>query len=185
MINVNDLKPGITFEYDGQIFVVISAQHSKSGRGQAHVKAKVKNMKSKAIITLTFTGGNKVSKAYIDQENVQFLYEDKDNIIFMNTDTYDQIELPKNDYKNELNFLVEGSSVTIIKYKNEILDFILPTNVVLTVKTVEHAVKGDSKSSTNKKVILETGLEIVVPIFIKQGEKIIVSTVDKKYVGRV
>ncbi len=185
MINVNDLKPGITFEYNNNIYIVIESQHSKSGRGQAHVKAKIKNLRTKSTILKTFIGGEKVKKAYIEQFEIQYLYNDGNRAFFMNTITYEQFDILIDlNIKNNLMFLIDGSFVKIAKFNNEILDVILPQNVVLTVATVEEAVKSDSASGSNKKVVLETGLEIFVPLFIKQGEKIIISTSDKKYIGR-
>lgn len=94
MISVNDFRPGLTFQYEGNIYIVIEAQHSKSGRGQAHVKTKVKNLRSNATTNITFTGGDKVEKAMIDKAEMQYLYDDGTNVIFMDTQTYEQLEIP-------------------------------------------------------------------------------------------
>ncbi len=184
MINVNDLKPGITFEYNNDIYIVISSQHSKSGRGQAHVKTKVKNLKTNSTTNITFIGGDKVKKAFINQRNVQFLYSDSDNLHMMDIENYEQIEISTKKYRWVLDFLLEGSNLVIAMFNNEIINIILPQNVRLKVKSIEGGVKGDSISNSNQKAILETGLEVFVPLFIKKGEIIIISTIDKKYVGR-
>ena len=184
MISVNDLRPGITFEHNKNIYIVVSSQHSKSGRGQAHVKAKVKNLRSKDTTTITFTGGEKVEKAFIEQRSMQFLYDNGSFLVFMDINSYEQSEIPMSNITNELLFLKEGSEVMISKYNEEILGLVLPTNVILKVISVEGGIKGDSTSGANQKAILETGLEIFVPLFIKSGENIVVAVVDKKYVGR-
>lgn len=184
MINVNDFKPGISFTDNGELYVVVDAQHSKSERGQAHVKAKVKNLRSGATTIITYTGGDKVEKAIIEKTAMQYLYDDGANIIFMDTESYDQVEISVIRLEWEKNFLKEGSMVQASKYQNELLGVILPANVELKIQEAEAAVKGDSATGASKKVILETGFEIQVPLFIKNDEVVIVSTADGKYVGR-
>lgn len=184
MIDVNDFKPGISFTDNAEIYVVVEAQHSKSGRGQAHVKAKVKNLRSGATTVITYTGGDKVAKALIEKTAMQYLYDDGANIIFMDTESYDQVEIPIIRLEWEKNFLKEGSMVQTTKYQNELLGIILPVNVELQIQQAEAAVKGDSATGASKKAVLETGFEIQVPLFIKDDELVIVSTADGKYVGR-
>ena len=184
MINVNTFKPGITFEEDKDIFVVLSASHSKQGRGQANVKAKVKNLRNGSIINKTFTGGDKVQPAHITKVDMDFLYNDGSNIILMDQSSFEQIEIPNNKVEWEMNFLKEGNKVLVRKYNDEILDVELPINVELKVVSAPEAVKGNTQSNPQKKVILETNFEIEVPMFIKEGENIIVSSETGKYVGR-
>ncbi|VEU75248.1 Elongation factor P [Mycoplasmopsis maculosa] len=184
MINVNTFKPGITFEDEGEIFVVLEAQHSKQGRGQANVKAKVKNLRTGSTTIKSYTGGVMVSKAHIDKRPMSFLYNDGANIVLMDNESYEQVEIPVKNVEWELNFLKEGMIVKIRKYKEEILDIELDANVVLTVTEAPDAVKGNTANNPQKKVIIETGFELETPMFINQGDEIIVSTETGKYVGR-
>ncbi|MEE3928196.1 elongation factor P [Mycoplasmopsis ciconiae] len=184
MINVNEFKPGITFEDGGDIFVVLEAQHSKQGRGQANVKAKVKNLRSGSTTIKTYTGGDKVKPAHIDKRKMNYLYSDGENIILMDNETYEQVEIPVKNVEWELNFLKEGNVVQIRKYGEEVLDVELPANVDLTVTEAPDAVKGNTTTNPQKKVILETGFEVETPMFIKEGDVISVSTETGKYVGK-
>ncbi len=184
MINVNELKPGITFLYKNNIYVVIASQHSKSGRGQAHVKLKVKNIRNQAVTNITFAGSNKVSKAHIETIKMQFLFKDEEFAYFMNMNNYEQVNLAVDKIKEELFFIKENQEVKMTIFENEILGVVLPTNVYLKVIKVEEGTKGNSTSAPMKKAILETKLEIMVPLFIKEEEEISVSTLDKKYLGR-
>ncbi|KUH47432.1 elongation factor P [Mycoplasmopsis meleagridis] len=184
VINVNSFKPGITFEDGGEIFVVLDAQHSKQGRGQANVKAKVKNLRTGSITIKSYTGGDKVNKAHIDKRPMNFLYSDGENIILMDNETYEQIEIPVKNVEWELNFLKEGSIVKIRKYNEEVLDIELDANVTLQVVSAPDAVKGNTTTNPQKKVQLETGFEVETPMFIKDNDFIIVSTETGKYVGK-
>ncbi|ADM21828.1 Elongation factor P [Mesomycoplasma hyorhinis HUB-1] len=184
MINVNEFKPGITFKDDGQIYAVIESQHSKQGRGQANVKTKVKNLKTGAITLKTYSGGTKVEKAHIEKLTMSYLYNDGTSIVLMNDTDYEQISIDIEKVQWEVNFLVEGAKVLVRKYENEVLDIELKPKVELIVTTAYDAVKGNTSSNPSKKVIVETGYELDVPLFIKEGEKIIVSTETGKYVSR-
>ncbi|WP_342252332.1 elongation factor P [Spiroplasma endosymbiont of Amphibalanus improvisus] len=184
MINVNDLKPGLTIEFDNNIYIVIDAQHSKTGRAQSHVKTKIKNLRNNAIITFTFTGGQKVKKAIIDKKEMQYLYSEKDEVFFMDNETYEQMSLSTNKIKWEQKFLKEGLNVTIQIFDGELLNIVLPEKISLKITECEEAIKGDTTSTALKKAILETGLEVMVPLFITNGENILVSTSDGKYSKR-
>lgn len=184
MINVNTLKYGITFKENKEIFVVLNASHSKQARGQANVKVKVKNLRTSSILIKTFTGGNKVELAHISKKNMNFLYNDGLNVVLMDNESFEQIEIPIDKVKWELNFLKEGSEVLVRKYGEEILDLELPLNIELKVIESPKAIKGNTQSNPQKKVKLETNFELEAPMFIKEGENIIVSTENGKYVGR-
>ncbi|QHX35875.1 elongation factor P [Spiroplasma sp. TIUS-1] len=183
-MSVNDLRPGTTFIYDGNLFVVVEQSFSKSGRQQGKVSAKVKNMRTGARVEITFTGGEKVQKAMIDRSDMQFLYNDGENVVLMNTDTYDQVEIPASKLSWELKFLIDGAMVKMTSFDGEVLGISVPDKIELVVSETEPAVKGDTTSGAQKKAVLETGLQLHVPLFIKEGEKIIVSTADGKYSGR-
>ena len=184
MINVNSFKPGITFQENKDIFVVLEASHSKQGRGQANVKAKVKNLKTGSITVKSYTGGNKVAKAHISKNDMDFLYSDGANIILMDQTTFEQIEISLEKVKWEMNFLKEGNKVLVRTFEGLVLDVELPTEVELVVSEAADAVKGNTTNNPQKKVTLETNFELEVPMFIKQGESIIVSTSTGKYKGR-
>ncbi|AKF41231.1 elongation factor P [Mycoplasmopsis canis UFG4] len=184
MINVNEFKPGITFQDEGDIFVVLEAQHSKQGRGQANVKAKVKNLRTGSTTIKSYTGGDKVKPAHIDKRKMDYLYSDGENIILMDRETYEQIEIALNRVEWELNFLKEGMEVQIRKFQDEVLDIELQANVSLEVTSAPDAVKGNTTTNPQKKVIVETGFELETPMFIKEGDVIIISTETGKYVGK-
>lgn len=184
MINVNDFKPGITFQLNGELFVVLTSQHSKQGRGQANVKAKIKNLRNGATTIKSFIGGDKVQKAHIETVAMNYLYNDGINAILMDEVTYEQIEIPIDRLKWELNFLIEGAKVKVRKFENEILDIEIPLNIELEVAEAFDAVKGNTTTNPQKKVTLVTGLEVEVPMFIKQGDTIIISTEEGKYIGK-
>lgn len=185
MIIVNDLKPGVTFENDGNIFQVLDVSHNKTAMRQMIVKVKVKNLRSGVINELSFTGGDKVEPAHIDKREMQYLYDDGESLVFMDNTTFDQIEISKANLQWELQFLKPNDNIIITMYDgNEILGLILPDKVTLQVVECEVAVKGDTATSAMKNAKLETGLEIKVPLFIDNDEMIIVSTSDGKYSSR-
>ncbi|WP_373435753.1 elongation factor P [Metamycoplasma equirhinis] len=184
MINVNDLKSGTTFQLEGNIYVVLEAQHSKQGRGQANVKVKVKDLRTGSTTIKSFTGGEKVEKAMIDKVNMDYLYNAGEVVILMNQETFEQIEIPVENLKWELNFLKEGQKVLVRKFEQEVLDIELPVNVNLLVTESPDAVKGNTAQAAQKKVTVETGYIVETPLFIKEGEVISISTETGKYVGR-
>ena len=185
MILVNDLKPGTTFESDGNIYSVLDIDHNKTAMRQMIVKVKVKNLRSGVINEISFTGGDKVEQAHIDKKEMQYLYDDGENLVFMDNETYEQIEIPKSRLEWEMQFMKENDNVTISMYEGkEILGVILPDKVELQIVECEPAVKGDTATSASKNTKLETGLEIRVPLFIQNGEMVLISTADGKYSGR-
>lgn len=184
MINVNTFKPGITFQENGEIFSVVSATHSKQGRGQATVKAKVKNLRTGATTVKSYTGGDKVDPAHIDKKAMDFLYNDGTNIVLMDQETFEQIEIPLAKVEWELNFLKEGNKVQVRMFQAEVLDIEIPVNIELLVTEAPEAIKGNTANNPQKKIVLETGFELEAPMFIKEGETVVVSTDEGKYVGR-
>ncbi len=184
MILVNDFRPGITFEYEGNIFIVVETQHNKTAMRQMIVKTKVRNLRSGSITEISFTGGDKVEPAHIEKNEMQYLYDEGDALVFMDTSTYDQVEVPKDRLKWEINFLKTNDLVNITSYEGEILGIILPDKVALEIVECEPAVKGDTATSAQKNAILETGWQIKVPLFIEQNEIVMISTSDGKYSGR-
>lgn len=184
MIIVNDLKPGITIEHENGIYVVLDISHNKTAMRQMIVKAKAKNLRTGSITDLTWTGGDKVEQAHIDKREMQYLYDDGTNCIFMDNETYDQLEIPMERLEWELKFIKANSNVNISLYEGEVLGVLLPDKVALQIVECEPAVKGDTATSAQKNAKLETGLEIRVPLFINQDEVVMISTADGKYAGR-
>lgn len=184
MIIVNDLKPGTSFEYDGNLYTVLNVDHNKTAMRQMIIKVKVKNQRTGVINEITFTGGDKVEPAHIEKKEMQYLYDDGESLVFMDNSTYDQIEINKDRLKWEMQFMKPNENVTISMYNNEILGVILPDKVELQITECEAAVKGDTATSATKNAVVETGLEIKVPLFIQNGEMVVISTADGKYSGR-
>lgn len=185
MILVNDLKPGTTFENEGNIYSVLDIDHNKTAMRQMIVKVKVKNLRTGVINEISFTGGDKVEQAHIDKKEMQYLYDDGENLVFMDNETYEQIEIPKSRLEWEMQFMKENDTVTISMYEgSEILGVILPDKVELQIVECEPAVKGDTATSATKNAKVETGLDIRVPLFIQNGEMVLISTADGKYSGR-
>ena len=184
MINTNDLKNGITIEFDGNIYVVLNTEHVKPGKGAAIVKAKLKNLRTGAIYEQTFNAGIKVATARIEKQLMQYLYAMNDVYYFMNMDSYEQLELSKDSVGDDANFLKENLEVYITSYEGEVLGLQLPDKVELVVTHTEPAVKGNTTNNALKDAEVETGMNVRVPLFIEEGETIIVSTADGKYVSR-
>ncbi len=184
MIIVNDLKPGTSFEYEGNLYQVLNLQLNKTAMRQMIVKVKVKNLRTGVINELSFTGGDKVEQAHIDKKEMQYLYDDGTNLVFMDNETYEQIEIPKDRLTWEMQFMKPNENVTISMYESEILGVMLPDKVTLQITECEQAVKGDTATSATKNAVVETGLEIKVPLFIQNGEMVVISTADGKYSGR-
>ncbi len=185
MISTNDFKTGQTIIYDGNIYSVIEFLHVKPGKGGAFVRTKLRNLRSGSVTDVTFNAGIKLERAQIDKIMMQYLYADGTNHVFMNGETYEQIDIPKNQIERELNFIYEGMSVEVMFFNNsEVLGVSLPDKMALQVVETVPGVKGDTKTNAMKDAILQTGLMVKVPMFIEEGEKIIINTNDSSYVSR-
>ena len=184
MINVNDLKIGMTIEMDGNIYTVLDLGHVKPGKGAAFVTAKLKNLRTGSIVEERFNSGIKVETARIEKRDMQYLYNTGDSYVFMNMETYEQLELTADQVGSNKDFLIENLMVNIIQYQGELPGINLPDKIELTVTETEPAIKGNTTNNALKDAVLETGLKVRVPLFVEQGEKIIVSTADGKYSSR-
>lgn len=184
MISVNDLRPGVTIEVDGDIFSVIEFQHVKPGKGAAFVRTKLRNLRNGSIKETTFRAGEKVSRARIETKEMQYLYASGDEHVFMDTSTYDQISLPEANLKSELRYLLENMLVNMVTYEGEILGVQVPNTVVLEVAETEPGIKGDTASGGTKPATLQTGVVVQVPFFINAGDKLIIDTRSGDYVSR-
>ena len=184
MININDIKNGMTIMIDNEIYQIVEFLHVKPGKGPAFMKIKLRNLRSGGILDKTFNTNVKFARANISKQNVQYLYNTGDVYYFMNMDTYEQLELSKDQIGDAKNYLIENMNVQFILYEGELLGIDLPDKVELTVTATEPAVKGNTANNAMKDATVETGLVVKVPLFIEEGEKILISTANGKYSSR-
>lgn len=184
MISVNDFKTGLTIEVDGGIWRVVEFQHVKPGKGAAFVRSKLKNLRTGGVQEKTFRAGEKVAKAQIDNRKMQYLYESGGSHVFMDLETYEQIEIPEEQIKDELKYMLENMELNILMFGSEILGVDLPNTVTLEVTATDPNIKGDTSSGGSKPATMETGLIVNVPFFVNEGDRLIVNTTDGSYVSR-
>ena len=185
MIDVNDLRKGVTFELDGNLWRVLEYAHHKPGRGNATIKIKARNLRTGSTLEKTFISGSQVQNARLDFHNVQYLYNDTDNYYFMDNETFEQPGIPRSILGDSANFLKEGMECKLTFYNGEALDVELPLNVDLKVVHAEVSVRGDTATGVTKKVTVETGAKVDVPYFVSSGDVIRVDTRTGTYVTRV
>lgn len=184
MINVNDIKNGMTLIIEGNIFQVVEFLHVKPGKGSAFMKTKLKNLRTGGTIERTFNTNVKFEKANITRANVQYLYNTGDIYYFMNMESFEQLELTEAQVGEDKKYLLENMTVDLVMYEGELLGLILPDKIEFTVVQTEPAVKGNTTNNALKDAYVDTGLLVRVPLFIEQGEKILVTTADGKYSSR-
>lgn len=184
MISVNDFRTGLTIEVDNDVWQVIDFQHVKPGKGAAFVRSKLRNLRNGNIQEKTFRAGEKVNKAHVEHKKMQYLYASGDAHAFMDTSTYEQIELQSSQIEYELKFIKENTEVNIVTYEGEVLGIDLPNNVQLEVVETEPGIKGDTASGGSKPAKMETGLIVQVPFFVNKGDVLVINTADGKYVSR-
>jgi elongation factor P len=185
MIDVNDLRKGVTFEYEGNLFKVLEYSHHKPGRGNATIRIKARNMLTGSTIEKTFQSGDRVQDVRLDFHNVQYLYTDGEFYHFMDNETFEQPAVPAKNLGEDALYLTENLEVKLTFYNNEAIDMELPTSVDLRIVEAEVAVRGDTATGVTKKVKTETGLVVQVPQFVNNGDKIRVDTRTGSYVTRV
>ena len=184
MINCTEIKPGQCFTWENELYQCIDIQLNKTAMAKMKVKVKVKQPRTGVVKELSLIGSDQVGEAAIDRRPMQFLYDSGDTEVFMDSESFEQIEIPKDRLEWEMNFLVPNLDVSIMLYEGEVLGVILPDKVDLQLTECEQAVKGNTATSALKNAVTETGLQIKVPLFIEQGEKVTVSTATGKYAGR-
>lgn len=184
MVNANDIKNGMTILFEDNIYVVLEFSHVKPGKGAAFVKAKLKNLRTGSIVEKTFNSSIKLERAMIQKIDMQYLYNSGESYNFMNMETYEQIEISASHLGDDAKFLKENLNVNITFYEGEVLGIILPDKIEYKITKTEPAVKGNTTNNATKEATIETGLVIKVPLFIEEGENVIVSTSDGKYVSR-
>lgn len=185
MATTNDLKNGTVLRIDGQLWTVVEFQHVKPGKGGAFVRTKLKNVLSGKVVDKTFNAGIKVETANVDKRDMQYLYKDGDDFVFMDTDTYDQINVPAATVGDAANFMLESQTALVATNDGVPLYVELPPSVVLEVTYTEPGLQGDRSSAGTKPATLETGYEIQVPLFLEANTKVKVDTRDGSYLGRV
>jgi len=185
MIDVNDLRKGVTFELDGNLYKVLDYHHNKPGRGNATIRIKAVELRTGTTLEKTFQSGDRVQDVRLDYHNVQYLYNDGDLYHFMDLDTYDQPAVSAETLGDAAKFLTENLEVKLTLYDGSPLDVELPTSVDMTVVQAEVAVRGDTATGVTKRVKTETGLFVTVPNFVEQGDRIRVDTRTGNYVTRV
>lgn len=184
MLSITDLKTGTKIAIENDPWVVLSYSHSKQGRGGAVVKTKLKNLKTGATIDKTFQGADKLEEADLSKKKASYLYCDNENAFFMDSESYEQFEIPLSKIFDEKKYLIENSPIDILNYNNEPINIELPIKMTFIVTSAPPAVKGNSAGSITKKVTIETGTQIDAPIFIKENDKIVVDTRSGSYVER-
>jgi elongation factor P len=181
----NDLKNGMVLNIDGQLWSVVEFQHVKPGKGGAFVRTKLKSVLSGKVVDRTFNAGTKVETATVDKRDMQYLYRDGTDFVFMDSSTYDQIPVPETTVGSAANFLLENQEAIVATHEGEPLYVELPTSVVLQITYTEPGLQGDRSTGGTKPATVETGYEIQVPLFLEQGTRVKVDTRTGDYLGRV
>jgi elongation factor P len=184
MISSNDFRTGVTIEIDNDVWQVVDFQHVKPGKGAAFVRAKLKNIRTGAVVERTFNAGEKLPKARVDNRQMQYLYESGDAYVFMDNETYDQTEISKDQLGNAVNFLKENMTIGVMFFQGTIIGVDLPNSVELTVTETEPGIKGDTATGGNKPATVETGYIVRVPLFINIGDVLRIDTRSGAYIER-
>ena len=185
MATTNDLKNGMVLNIDGQLWTVVEFQHVKPGKGPAFVRTKLKNVLTGRVLDKTFNAGVKVETSNVDKRTMQYLYNDGSSYVFMDPDTYDQVEVSPDVVGDAANYMLENQDVLVARHEGTPLFVELPASVVLEVTYTEPGLQGDRSTGGTKPATLETGASIQVPLFLESGTKVKVDTRDGSYLGRV
>lgn len=184
MLGITEIKTGKKIIWNGEPYIVMDYQHSKIGRGGAVMRTKLKNLLSGATIDYAFQGADKIEEAEISKSHAQYLYHEGEEYFFMDTENYDQFSLSKNVLGAATDYLVDGTDVSILNWNGHPINAEIPIKVTLKVIDAPPGIKGDSVSGGDKVVTLETGLQVTTPLFIKQGDSLIINTEKGTYVSR-
>lgn len=184
MIAVQELRAGIIFEDQGQLFKVLSYEHIKMGRGSANIRVKVSNVKTGATIEKSFINSAKVQEITVSKKDLQYLYKDNENAYFMDPLTFEQVGIPLKKMGSDLSFLKEGENFNISFVENEALSLNLPPKMDFKVVETAPGIRGNSATNVFKEAVLENGLTVKVPLFIKNGDKVKIDTRTGSYTER-
>jgi elongation factor P len=183
-VNTNQFKNGMHIELEGQYWRIVEFQHVKPGKGGAFVRTKLKGLDSGSIVDKTFRAGEKFARVHTEVKSVQYLYDDGDDVHFMDEQTYEQFSLPHGDLVEELPFMQPSSSVQVMAVNGKPSGVQLPASVELAVTETEPGVKGDTVSNVTKPATLETGAVVQVPLFVNVGDRLKVDPREKRYISR-
>jgi elongation factor P len=183
-VNTNQFKNGMHIELEGGVWRIVEFQHVKPGKGGAFVRTKLKALDSGAVVDKTFRAGEKFSRVHTETKNMQYLYDAGDEVVFMDEESYEQINLPRTEVAEVLEFLQPSSSVQMLTVDGRPSGVQLPSAVELTVKETQPGVKGDTVSNVTKPATLETGAVVQVPLFVNEGDKIRVDPRERRYISR-
>lgn len=184
MATTNDLKNGMTLDIEGQLWTVVEFQHVKPGKGPAFVRTKLKQVLTGKVVDKTFNAGVKVDVAILEKREMNFLYKEGEDFVFMDNKTFDQMTISAATVGESARYMLENTEAIVAIHENNPLYIELPASVTLTVTYTEPGLQGDRSSGGTKPATVETGIEIQVPLFIKQDEKVLVDTRDGSYLGR-
>ncbi len=180
----NDLKNGMTLDIDGQLWTVVEFQHVKPGKGPAFVRSKLKQVLTGKVVDKTFNAGVKIEIAILEKREMNFLYKEGEDFVFMDNKTFDQMNISSATVGDSAQYMLENTEAIVAIHENNPLYIELPASVVLTITYTEPGLQGDRSSGGTKPATVETGIQIQVPLFIKQDEKVLVDTRDGSYLGR-
>ena len=183
-ITTNDLKNGMTLELDDGLFQIVDFQHVKPGKGHAFVRTSLRNVRAGGTVERTFRAGEKVQRATIDKREMNFLYRDGDDYVFMDNETYEQINVSPDALGETGNYIVDGSTAVLLMFGDEIVGTDLAAAVELNIAETEPGLQGDRSSGGTKPATLETGLVVQVPLFIETGERVRIDTRSGEYLSR-
>ena len=184
MVSAGDFRNGMTFEMDGDVYQIIEFQHVKPGKGAAFVRTKIRNVIAGSVVERTFNPTEKFPTAYIERKEMEYSYNDGDLYYFMDPESYELIPINKSDLSDNFKFVEENTVCKILSYKGNVFGVEPPTSVTLEVTQTDPGFKGDTATNATKPAVLETGAEIKVPLFIEEGEMVIVDTRTGEYLSR-
>lgn len=184
MISSNDFRPGVTIELDRAVWRVVEFLHVKPGKGSAFVRTKLKNVQTGSVVERTFRAGETVPQANLEKSVMQYTYKDAEQFVFMDMETYEETRLSNNQIGDRVKYLKEGMEASVVRWGEQVIDVELPNSVVLEVTQADPGVKGDTATGGTKPAIVETGAQVMVPLFITVGERIKIDTRTDSYLGR-
>ncbi|MEM1310787.1 MAG: elongation factor P [Cyanobacteria bacterium P01_D01_bin.71] len=184
MISSNDFRTGVSIELDGSVWRVVEFLHVKPGKGSAFVRTKLKNVQTGNTVEKTFRAGETVPQANLEKKVMQHTYRDGEDLVFMDMETYEEVRMSGEQVGDRVKYLKEEMEVNVVRWNDQILEVELPTSVVLEVTQTDPGVKGDTATGGTKPATVETGAQVMVPLFISIGEKIKIDTRNDSYLGR-
>lgn len=184
MVSAGDFRNGVTFEMEGQVYQIIEFQHVKPGKGAAFVRTKIRNVIAGSVTERTFNPSDKFPTAYIERREMEYSYQDGDLFYFMDPETYDQLPINKSDLPENFKFVKENTVCRILSYKGNVFGLEPPTTVTLQITKTDPGFAGNTATNATKPAVLETGAEVKVPLFIDEGEMIVVDTRTGEYLSR-